>query len=146
MKIIYAIFLLLFSAYLSFHIGLSYGRHAKPVELPDQKFDRLCHEMRMRESCNGKYIDGKIVRGKYIRGCGLERGIWQFKKSTFDEYKNKYHFPKLHWLNGEDQDFLARLMIRKGYGWNWTTYEVSVKKVFGDVDVNKVPFKLTRGL
>ena len=144
MRIGYKLFFFLFASYLCLHIGLSYGRHAKPVELPDQKFDRLCHEMRMRESCDGKYINGKIVRGKYIIGCGKERGPLQFYQSTFNYYKRFFRFPKLQWRNGDDQDFLARLMIRKGYGWNWTTYASSVKVVFGSVDTNTVPFRLTR--
>jgi hypothetical protein len=145
MKLAYKLFLFLFALYLCFHIGLAYSRHssAKP-ELPDQKFDRLCHEMRMRESCDGKYINGKIVRGKYIIGCGRERGPWQFYESTFNYYKELFHMPGLQWRNSDDQDQLARMMIRKGYGWNWTTYLASVRKIFGNVDANRVPFRLTR--
>jgi hypothetical protein len=125
---------------------VEYCVYAPVVERPEQKFERLCKEIRMRESTDGKYTRGRIVNGRYYVGRGKCRGPWQFRQDTFEYYKWLFKMPNLQWLNSDDQDLLARLMIRKGHGWNWITYKSSVKAVYGSVNVLRAPFPLTRAL
>jgi hypothetical protein len=60
---------------------------------------------------------------------GAAYGWLQFHKATFYFYSKKYGLTGVDWQNKEDQFRLAYMMVRDGYGREWTVYKRAKKLV-----------------
>lgn len=63
-----------------------------------------------------------------VWGADGERGILQFKKSTFEFLKDRANMPNLNWESALDQIILANWSIRNGYAHYWSVYERAKEK------------------
>jgi Transglycosylase SLT domain len=68
---------------------------------------------------------------------GMSYGLLQFQKATFEYMKKKAGMEWMEWKDPDDQVALARWMVGHGYGNQFSTYRLALKRTIREITAER---------